>query len=236
MPYPAGYPTSSGMSAADRQREVTALSKVSLAAALGLIGAILSFVELFATPATSLSGSTVNGSPTFVLSVETLYFIGAVAGIGLVFGLVELLFYRQAFATLAAVDPRFSTPSSLVLAAMVGLVIVVLAGVGLFVVVYQAILCAGAGSPITSTCLDAGTLLGLVGLLVVAALIVFVGYIGLLVGIWRLGTRYDESLFKVGAVLLIIPVLNLVGLILIIVAARAARNKAGRAPGAISYG
>ena len=241
MPYPTGYPapgypTPGGMSALDRNRDVTALSKVSLAAILGLVGAVLSFVDLFGSPLTSLSGSTANGFASFAFPLGALLFIGAVAGIGLVFAFLELFLYRQAFRTLAPIDPRFSTPSSLVLAAIVGLAIVVLAGIGLFVVFYQAILCAGSGGMITTACLAAGTVLGLVGVLLVAAIIVLVGYIGLLVGIWRLGTRYNEGLFKVGAILLIIPILNLVGVILILVAARSARDKVARAGPGPAYG
>ncbi len=113
----------------------------------------------------------------------------------------------------------------LVLLIFVGIAIVLAVGVALLALVFQAITCAGAGNPVTSACLNLGTFLDLILLLGVAAILALIGYIGLLIGIWRLGTRYGESLFKVGAVLLIIPLLSVIGVILILVAARSSRAK-----------
>jgi hypothetical protein len=69
------------------------------------------------------------------------------------------------------------------------------------------------------------------GVIAVAAIALFVGYIGLLVGIWRLGTRYGEWMFKVGALFLIFPFLNVAGTIFILIAAR---ESGGKTPGAFS--
>ena len=75
-----------------------------------------------------------------------------------------------------------------------------------------------------------GTLAGLILIVGIAAILALVGYIGLLIGLWRLGTRYDSGLFKAGAILAIFPLLNLVGAILILVAAHTARERLNSTP------
>jgi hypothetical protein len=73
-------------------------------------------------------------------------------------------------------------------------------------------------------------------LLFVVAIVLLIGAIGLLIGIWRLGTRYQEGLLKVAAILLILPVLNIVGFVLILVASRSLRNRIGSGPPVVSFG
>jgi len=234
-PYQPGYvPPRAPDSRAEDQGS---LGKVQLAAILGLVGALLSVIELFATPASSFIGVTTVGSGSSVsIDLSGLYFTVVFGIVGFVFLVLELVLYRQAFRTLSPVDPRFSTPSRLVMVLLIGLLIVILAGIAIFGVIYQAVQCAGPGNPITTACLNLGSVLGLLLLLVAAGIAAFVGFIGLLIGIWRLGTRYDEGLFKVGAILLIFPLLNIVGQILILLAARAAREPAGIAVPPATFG
>jgi hypothetical protein len=219
-PVPGGGPT--GFGPADR----SALSYVSLAAILGLVGAILSVVDLFFTPAVSFIGVSSAGSGTSVtVNLSALYFAAGVGVTGIILGLIELWLYRGAFGTLRRQDTNFSTPATLTLVAFVALVIIVAVAAALVVVLYQAVVCAGSGNPITSACIDKATTLGLLAVLGVTAIALLIGYIGLLIGIWRLGTRYNETMFKVGAILLIFPVLNVAALILILVAARSATSR-----------
>ncbi len=65
----------------------------------------------------------------------------------------------------------------------------------------------------------------------IAAIVLFAGYIGLLVGIWRLGSRYSEWMFKVGAIFLLIPFLNVAGAVFVLIAAR---ESGGKKPGAFA--
>ncbi|MGA7649177.1 MAG: DUF973 family protein [Thermoplasmata archaeon] len=224
------YPTVALSPAAFRSVDRVALSNVTLAAIMGLAGVVLSLLALLDTPAFSLIGVTTVGSGTS-LSVNTsgLYLLGAVGGGGIAFTLLELWFYRRAFRTLARQDRRFSTPTTLVWLAMVAVVIIVAAVVALLVVLYDAILCAGAGYVLTSRCLNVGELLALAGIVAIAAIVLLAGYIGLLIGIWRLGTRYGEWMFKVGAIFMIIPFLNVAGTIFILIAARESSGKTPRA-------
>jgi len=57
----------------------------------------------------------------------------------------------------------------------------------------------------------------------VGAALAIVGFFALAIGVWRLGDRFGEDLFKVGAVLLIL--VGVVGMVVILIAARSARRR-----------
>jgi uncharacterized membrane protein len=235
--YPIGYGTTAAPSSASRDTDRRALTSVQWAAVVALVGVVISWVSLFGSNLGSFfMVTTVNSSTSVSLSLTALYFFVAVAGAGLVLTIVELLFYRSAFRTLAPIDSRFSSPATFVLVLLIAVVLIVLIGAGLLLAIYQAVQCAGSGNPLTTSCVDTGTLLGLVALFAVAGIVALIGYIGLMLGIWRLGTRYDETTFKVGAILIIIPLLNLIGVILILVGARSALGKLGHGSTPISFG
>lgn len=221
-PYPPP-PTGPWGAASFGPSDEVALSHVTTAVILGLVGIVLSLVVEFASPVVSIFDVTTVGSGSSVsLSPSALLLVGTLLTVGVALTMAELWFYRRAFLALAGGDPRFRTPSRLVLLALISIAIVVVAAFGFFAIVYQAVVCSGAGNPISTVCVNVGALLAFLVVLLCCVVGLVVGYIGLLVGIWRLGTRYGEDMFKVGAVLLIFPVLNFVGAILILVAARSA--------------
>ncbi|MGI0156812.1 MAG: DUF973 family protein [Thermoplasmata archaeon] len=238
LPYPPGFAAHRGApTGASRESDARALSHVTVAAILALVGAIAGLVGVFDTSVIAeLTASTGTPGTSFALSLSALYLLVILAGVGVLFGILELVFYRLAFHALTPHDRRFSTPGTLVLLALVAIVIIVAAGAVILYQFYQGVLCAGAGNLVTSNCLSTGTLLDMVGIIGAAAILALIGWIGLLVGIWRLGSRYNDSMFKVAAVLLVFPVLNLVAVVLILVAARSARGKLESSPGTPTFG
>jgi len=236
-PYTPVYPVgrvAPAFGGADR----LALLNVRLAAILGLVGVVLTFAWVFVTPAITAftSVTTTSSGSVITIDLSAFYLLAALVGVSFVLVLIQLYYYRQAFRTLAQTDRRFSTPSSLTLLALVALAIITVILVALFVLIYEAFVCAGSAGAISSNCVDATQVLGLIVLLGITAIVLFVGYIGLLVGIWRLGTRYDESMFKIGAIFQIFPLLNIVGLILIVLAAQSARSKLGPETSPLQFG
>jgi succinate dehydrogenase hydrophobic anchor subunit len=210
-----------------RASDLSALSNVIVAAILNLAGVIVSLVAAFGTSAWQLFTVTTNssGTTTFTANQSNLsVFVGVVAT-AVILTFLELIFFRLAFVDLGRIDSRFSTPGTLVLLMLVALPILLFALLGLVYVLEQAITCAGSVNPITSACLDMGTFLAIAAVLGITAILLLVGYIGLLIGIWRLGSRYSSDGFKVGAVLLIFPVLSIAGVVLILVSARSARER-----------
>jgi len=226
-PYAPTYPGQGGLPPAFGPGDQVALLYVSWAAILALVGALISVVALVFVSGFSFLNVSTTGTGSTSVSVNSTGFAWVVAltAVGAALTMAELFLYRRAFVVLRNRDHSFSTPATLVFLALAALAVVFLVLFGLLGLIAQAITCAGPGNTITSSCLDAGTFFGLFAVLAVTAIVAVVGYIGLLIGIWRLGTRYSESMFKAGAILLIFPVVNIVGVVLILVAARSAGGR-----------
>ncbi|HTS33973.1 MAG TPA: DUF973 family protein [Thermoplasmata archaeon] len=208
-----------GASPASRAAERTALTYVLWAAVVLLVGGVLSVLADLTTTAT---GTAVHFGTTFLaVSLAT----GACE-----FVAVALFYF--ALRNLAPQDSRFSTPSKLVLALLIAILIVLAALVPFLSAVNTLESCissSGMNQTAEVSCISGGDLAAVLSVVVIAGIVALVGFIGLLLGIWRLGTRYQNSNFKVGAILLIIPFLNIVGAVLILVAARSAQAKLGPA-------
>jgi hypothetical protein len=224
LPPPPGlYPSWGGTATLNATRErgwdVKALRNVRIAAVLGLVAAVLSLIAVALPGLVSLLAVNQTSGGGTALSVNLPLQAGLYIGGAGALGIVGILLYRSAFRTLAQVSTEFSTPGTLALVALIG-VLLALAGLGvLLLALTQAIACVGAGNPLTGACLLTGTFWAGLALILIGAILAVVGYIGILIGIWRLGRRFDNGLFKVGAVLLIFPYLNVVGEILILVGA-----------------
>lgn len=151
----------------------------------------------------------------------------------LVFFCIEYWLFHEGFHTLAATDRGLQSPSTLSLLAIAGAALAVGSLAWLVAQLYAVAVCANGVNPVPSSCVHAGLLVGAAGLLFLGAIIALVGLIGVWLGLWRLGTRYDESLFKIGMILSIFPFIDIAGFILLIVAARkvAAKASAPRPPG-----
>ena len=221
-------------SPASRPTDLEALHRALLAAVVGLVAGALGIAILVLNnlgPLVTAGGGSTGGSLTVRLPPVWI----AVLTLGIALGVTELVLWRGAFRTLRATDVRFTTPASLALVAVVGVVLATV-GVTLFLIALERLIrCAGPGNAIPSACLQDAPLLATSALILLAgAIVALVGYVGVLVGIWRLGSRFSEPPFKVGAVLLLIPYLSLVGSILLLLAARSASRRLERPPTAPS--
>ena len=141
---------------------------------------------------------------------------------------VNILLLRGAFHRLAPIDARFSTPSKLVWVLLAG---AALAGVGLIVVLvtlqHLGNCTLNATGGFTGNCQGLATLALGELILLPGSILVIIGYIGCLIGLWRAGERYQESSFKIGTVLLLIPLLSVAGAVLLFIAAHTTRAKLG---------
>jgi hypothetical protein len=214
--------------AAHRRVDLAALSSVTKAAILALVSPVLGILALVVVAAfpnsppaftTNPTGTTVNLASTPLYLIEAL----ALAGFALAIG--ELLFCRLAFRTLAENDSRFSFPAKLALLALVGALLFGLAVVGDYVILNQLQACAGPGNPVPASCVNVGAALGGLVLLGVGGILALIGYLGLIVGLWRLGTRFKARSFKVGAILTLVPLLDVLGWLLIFLASRSSRRR-----------
>jgi len=214
--------------------DLRALPSIRLAAILGLIASVFGLAAETVSNATNfLSFQTTYagmGPPqTYYgpgLALSTLWLLAGLAVLTATFEIVEILLVRSAFSVLSEVDRELATPARLSLLALIGGLVAVAGGTLLVVALVHAVQCAGAGLPIPQGCLFTGEFWAGFGLLVVGAVLALVGLIGILIGLWRLGTRYDDVLIKIGTILLIIPVASIGGNVLILIGAERALERA----------
>lgn len=241
-PYPPGAPptwapppvwTQPGMPPGPdvRNADLTGLSRVRLAALIAVVGSALGVALPLAFSFTgTFSFSVPAAGSAYTYSGTAIAFVIGTALVGLTLTLVSLWFYREGFLALRTVDGSFSSTPTFALLAVIGLVMVWAGLVLVLVELLTLLSCVTVGGVIPASCVALGGLLGGLALLLIGLILVLIGYIGTLVGIWRLGTRYGDSLFKIGAVLLIFPFLSVVGEILILVAASHAETRVRQAP------
>lgn len=223
MPGGGAYPPAPG--AEDSAREVAALESIERAAIVALVGFAFSTAFLLLAPVSAALSAGSGTSSSVRLSVNWGLFYALLVGSG-IFTLLQLAFYRGGFSHLMVKDSRFRAPAVLSIVAMVGYVMI-LAGAAILVnaLVAATSRCAGLTGTAWESCLASGSFGGGFALAGIGVILALVGFVGVLIGIWRLGSRYDDGMFKAGAVLLIFPILDLIGAILILVAAHDCRRK-----------
>jgi putative flippase GtrA len=234
-PWPAGTPwgpspwgPAPGVSPQVRDTDLAALGHLKKGAIIALVGTALGFTFPLIASFLGYSPFTFAFGSTAGLST-LLTFVLAAALVGMALTVVSLWFMREGFSRIRTVDARFSSSPTWVLLAMIGIIMVAI-GLGLLLSELVSLLsCIGTSPTPPSSCfgsltsvLAGGALAGIGGLLFV------IGGIGTVVAVWRLGTRYNESLFKVGAILYIF--FQIVGAILVLLAVMRAEKAVQSAP------
>lgn len=223
------YSSAGGPLPAERLSAVDAraMDRLILASALGLVGTVATYIIPY-----------VFGYSVFRLSVSTsgfsnsndVYGLIGTAAVATAFTCLQFWFFREAFHSLAHDDAGLKTPATLTPLGILGALILAASAVWILTQANQWLACAGTVRPIPTHCINAPLLLGASGILAVGAILALIGLIALWIGLWRLGTRYNESMFKIGMVLTIFPVLDIAGFILLILAGREVRARVPSAP------
>jgi len=176
-----------------------------------------------------------NATPGQVSTVLRPFFqqMTALIPITLALEIVAFLVLTLGLREFAKIDPHgFSLPSTLMLVLMAGAVIAAAGAIPLVNSVPDVIAKApySPGTTPSAAFISAiGSLLIYFAVVALGGVLALIGEIGgLILGVWRLGTRYDEVMLKVAAICVIIPFLNILAPILILIGASSAR---GRLPG-----
>ena len=135
----------------------------------------------------------------------------------------------MALRDLAKVDnSRFSLPWKFMIVLIIG--VALLAG-GLIPVFNQipniiAQAPTGPGAPSAAFFSAISTLIFAAVLAVIGGIMALIGTIGgQILGLWRVGSKYNETIIKVGAIFVIIPLLNFVAPLLILIGAYQVRGR-----------
>ena len=186
-------------------RDLDGIKNVKTASLLGIIGIILGLVGEGAVVSAILSRG-LSGSP--LTAIPALFFV---ALIGIIIGFISILLYRAAFRDLREVDGRFGTPYTFTTVFLIGLAILILA----------LLLLLGGVAALSLSLVLFGAVLA-----IIAAILVVLGdIIGIILGLWRVGERYDNTLIKVGAIFYIIPYLDVLAPVLVFIGANSVAKK-----------
>jgi hypothetical protein len=202
-------------SGVDRQ----ALGDLKTFALLGIVGIIISVASIFSS---NISGIMTANSATLGSAVATGIAVAILAIVGFVIGIIALFKARAAFKNLATVDRGFSTPAKLVLVFFLGLVFFILVFVVLAAAIGLAISSVSSGSVSPGLAAAIGVILLFAGIGIICFII---GAIGVILGLWRAGSRYSEDMIKIGGILYIIPVVDIAAPILVYIGVNSALNK-----------
>jgi hypothetical protein len=143
---------------------------------------------------------------------------------------VALVVLTLALREFAKVDrAKFSVPSLLTILMIVGAVVAAF-GVSLLLGGIPDIISKAPNAPgsVPSQAFFAaiGSLISDVIVLVIGGVLALVGLVGgLILGLWRVGARYNETTVKLGAIFVIIPLLNIAAPILVLIGAYEARKR-----------
>jgi len=217
--------------------ERSALTKVMWFGIIELVGIVAGWVAAFylfsnlfsGTFFTSLVNSTGTVTPAQVATAMGPVFTDITYIIPLSLGieLVGLIVLTLGFRGLARVDSqRFHVSTPFMAVLMVGLLLAAGGAVPILTSLPNIIASAPTSGTASAAFLNQfGTILAYLGLVLLGGLLSLIGYIGgLILGLWRVGSRYNQTTLKVGAIFQIIPLLNIVAPILIILGANEAKN------------
>ena len=199
-------------------------------ALLALFGSLIAYVVLFALfPGAGLPLGGLSSPASLTTTESALVLVVFMGSLGTALYLIGLRFAHRALARLQPLDSTFRTPANLTLLAILGGIFVLIAGWAAWAVLASAIGCAGSGGVPggsgTTSCCNLGAGLTVDALAFMAAVLSVFGQIGMLVGFWRAGKRYDETTVRAGAVLLILPFLNVIGAVLMLIGLRNAAKR-----------
>jgi len=232
---PMGVPTSQGFGSAGPNvmrepgptaslgEEVSGASRIKWGALLGILGLALAIGGVMIVLLDVGIGITDTTNSGYVSLLNTILLAVILIVIGVFIALLSFVLYTAGFAALRRADGRFRTPMILCVIGLVGLLLI-----GGFVIAYAAGVNSAIGCPSSdTTCQNNATTLahGVVALGYVGGLLGFIGLIGLILGLYRFGSRYSNSLSKVGAILYIIPFLSIVAPILTFIGAAQVQKK-----------
>ncbi len=172
---------------------LTSVRNAALVALIGIVLGIVGFASISHVFLT-LSAGNITGVAVYLV---------VIASIGIFITIISAVLYREGFKRLStSYGAEFSVPTTMKTVYIAGIVLLLLVVVGLIVsVIYLSI----------------SGILGLLVVLIFAGILAFIGFfVGLILGLWRVGSAFNSSLVMVGAILMIIPYLDILGVILVL--------------------
>jgi hypothetical protein len=141
--------------------------------------------------------------------------MGGAAVVGVILFLISIIEYRHAFGVLKESNPSLASPYSLMKWIYIGLILEIIM-IPLMLIFMLSILSSADSSSPSSGFIGTIAIVGLIGVIwLIGGIMSLIGYIGMIMGLYRSGEIFDEGIMRIGAILYIIPYLNIVAPILV---------------------
>jgi Protein of unknown function (DUF973) len=199
---------------------------------VGLVAGLVGYFAILGTFSASFSTTFIqNPTPAEANAVLVPFFrdLAILSPVVASVQIASLVILAMGLRDLNRADKRFSVPSSLTIVELIGSLVVIAASVPLFL--YLPNLFSQLASSTTTTSLPPGFFSAFAPvaayfvLIAIGGILTFVGLIGgQILGVWRVGSKYNGTLLKLGAIFAIIPVLDFVAPVLVLVGAKQAKN------------
>jgi hypothetical protein len=149
-----------------------------------------------------------------LLTALIAYFVPITSLVSILLGIASLILMIIAFRVFSKTDERFRVPYIFSIVALAGTIIIT---VGLSFIMGTSLYALGATGFSSVILITGGVIIGLI-ILTIGAIIGIIGSIfGMILGLWRLGKKYKTNVISLGAILIIFPVLNIVGVLMVII-------------------
>lgn len=199
------------------------LSKLKFGALLGIIGLVLTMIPGYfmfgiftAVEAASNSSVASTSASRFAgISTATVAIVAVAMVAGVILFLISIIEYRRAFGILKESNPSLASPHSLMKWLFVGLILSVILIPVSMVIILGIVASASSSSASTGIGGVFASFSIIFIIIIIAGIMSFIGYIGMIIGLYRSGEIFDEGIMRVGAILYIIPYLNIIAPILI---------------------
>lgn len=199
------------------------LSKLKSAAAINIISTLLIGIAAGTLVLGGHVGALMHAAAAPNIALGSLIMAIAILLIGSILALVALFaFLIPAFSALREYkEDRFGTPAKLIKIGYIGGFILLI--IGTLVMIGIASSAAKVGAPAL------GSIFGVTAVIIIGAILLLIGQIGIIIGMFRLNDEFKTSSFLAAGILFIIgifiSILNFIGWILVFVGARSALNK-----------
>ncbi len=142
-----------------------------------------------------------------------LAYAGIISSVTTVLAIAGIFMLYRGFGTLRELDEKFSLGRTGTILEVVGMVMLLVGTIALISIMPS--LLAVANGPTAGSAMQAefGTILATIALIAVAAIITLVGMIFVIIGLFRVGSQFNNSLVEVGAILILF--LGIIGTILL---------------------
>jgi hypothetical protein len=227
-------------SPADDRRALTRITWYAVLnlveALVGLVAAVGVFSSFAAGGLGFYPGASIGSSGPTAQQLQAMaqgfQYLTELIPIVLIVGAVSLVLLWTGFRGLLKAGARsLSLPSKLTLVAVIACVLLLPGTLLVWTsIVPLMALAAQQTVPHAGAASLAGPLILGVVLVLIGAVLGLTGAIGgVLLGLWRVGGRYDQTILKVAAIFVIIPFLSIVSPILVIIGVSSAKGKVGQA-------